>query len=103
VKFLLSAAVMGKRNSTAAGAAGGAAAKKAKTADADLPAVGNWVQTKIGDRELASAEKVGLLKNDSMKVLAASPEIIPRPPAGFQVLFLAFLLRGLSLPPHPFL
>jgi hypothetical protein len=67
---------MGKRNSTTAGAAGGAAAKKAKTADADLPAVGNWVQTKIGDRELASAEKVGLL-NDPAEVLAAGPEIIP--------------------------
>jgi hypothetical protein len=43
---------MGKRNSTA----GGAAAKKAKTTDADQPAVGNWVQTKIGDKELASAK-----------------------------------------------
>jgi hypothetical protein len=41
VKFLLSAIVMGKRNLTAAGAAAGAAAKKAKTADADPPAVGN--------------------------------------------------------------
>jgi hypothetical protein len=51
---------MGKRSSTAAGAAGAAATKKAKTADADPPAVGNWVQTKIGDKELASAEKIGL-------------------------------------------
>jgi hypothetical protein len=32
---------MGKRSSTAAGAAAGAAAKKAKTKDADTPAVGN--------------------------------------------------------------
>jgi hypothetical protein len=94
---------MGKRGSTATGATGGAATKKAKTADADPPAVGNWVQTKIGDRELASAEKIGILKNDPAEVLATGPEIIPRPPAGFQVLFLAFLLRGLSLPPHPFL
>jgi hypothetical protein len=31
---------MGKRSSTAAGAATGAAAKKAKTADADGPVVG---------------------------------------------------------------
>jgi hypothetical protein len=53
--FLLRAAVMGKRGSNATGAAGGAA-KKAKTADADSPAIGNWVQTKIGDKELASAE-----------------------------------------------
>jgi hypothetical protein len=94
---------MGKRNSNAVGATGGAAPKKAKTTDADPPAVGNWVQTKIGDKELTSAEKVGLLKNDPMEVLAAGPEIIPRPLAGFQVIFLAFLLRGLSFPPHPFL
>jgi hypothetical protein len=94
---------MGKRSSTATGATGGATAKKAKTADADPPAVGNWVQTKIGDRELASAEKIGILKNDPMEVIAAGPEIVPRPPVGFQVIFLAFLLRGLLLPPHPFL
>jgi hypothetical protein len=94
---------MGKRSSTAAGTAGGAAAKKAKTADPDPPAVGNWVQTKIGDKELASAEKIGILKNDPTEVLAAGPKIIPRPPAGFRVLFLAFLLRGLSLSSHPFL
>jgi hypothetical protein len=85
---------MGKRNSTAAGAA----AKKAKTTDADQSAIGHWVQTKIGDRELASPEKVGLLKNDPAEVLAAGLEIIPRPSAGFRVIFLAFLLRGLSLP-----
>jgi hypothetical protein len=103
VKFLLSTAVMGKRSSTTAGAVSGAVAKKAKTVDADPPAVGNWVQTKIGDRELASAEKVGLRKNDLAEVLAAGPEIVPRPALGFRVLFLAFLLRGLSLPPHPFL
>jgi hypothetical protein len=92
VKFLLSATIMGKRNSTTASAAGGTAAKKAKTVDADPPAVGNWVQTKIGDRKLLSAEKVGLLKNDPAEVLAAGPEIIPPPPTGFRVIFLAFLL-----------
>jgi hypothetical protein len=43
---------MGKRSSTAAGAAYGAGAKKAKTADADVPAVGNWVQTKFLEKEL---------------------------------------------------
>jgi hypothetical protein len=32
---------MGKRSSTTAGAAAGATVKKAKTADADAPAVGN--------------------------------------------------------------
>jgi hypothetical protein len=41
------------------------------------------------------------LKNDPAETLAAGPEIIPRPPAGFRVLFLAFLLSGLSLSPYP--
>jgi hypothetical protein len=94
---------MGKRSSTVVGGAGDAAAKKAKTADVDTPAIGNWVQTKVQEKELASTEKIGILKNDPVETLTAGPEIIPRPPAGFWVLFLAFLLRGLSLPPHPFL
>jgi hypothetical protein len=94
---------MGKRSSTTAGAATGAAAKKAKTADVDTPAIGNWVQTKVQEKKLQSAEKISILKNDLAETLAAGPEIIPRPPAGFRVLFLAFLLRGLSFPPHPFL
>jgi hypothetical protein len=89
---------MGKRSSTAAGVAGGVAAKKAKTADIDPPIVGNWVQTKVQEKELSSTEKIGILKNDSAETLAAGPEIIPRPPAGFRVPLLAFLLRGLSLP-----
>jgi hypothetical protein len=94
---------MGKRSSTAAGAAVDATAKRAKTVDADPPTVGNWVQTKVQEKELQSAEKIGLLKNDLVETLAAGPEIIPCPPAGFWVIFLPFLLRGLSLPPHPFL
>jgi hypothetical protein len=94
---------MGKRNSSAAGATAGAATKKAKTADADGSVVGRWVQTKVGDKELSQAEKMGLLKNTPAESLAAGPEIIPRPPPGFRVLFIAFLLWGLSLPPHPFL
>jgi hypothetical protein len=85
------------------GAAAGAATKKAKIANADAPVVGNWVQTKVGDKELSQAEKVGLLKNTPAESLAAGPEIVPRPPPGFRVIFMAFLLRGLSLPPHPFL
>jgi hypothetical protein len=88
---------MGKRSSTAAGA------KKAKTADADMPTVGNWVQTKFLEKDLQSADKIGILKNNPAETLAAGSEIIPRPPAGFRVLAFAFLLWGLSFPPHPFL
>jgi hypothetical protein len=90
---------MGKRSSTAAGATG----KKAKTADAEMPAVGNWVETKFLEKELQSAEKTGILKNDPSEILLADLEIIPQTRAGFRVLFFAFLLRGFSFPPHPFL
>jgi hypothetical protein len=90
---------MGKRGSTAAGAA----AKRAKTADAEGSAVGRWVQTKAGSKELSQAEKMGLLKNAPAESLVAGPEIIPWPPPRFWVIFIAFLLRGLSFPPHPFL
>jgi hypothetical protein len=94
---------MGKRGSTTTGATAGTAAKKTKTADADTSVVGNWVQSKVGDKELSQAEKMSLLKNAPAESLATGPEIVPRPPPGFRVIFLAFLLRGLSLPLHPFL
>jgi hypothetical protein len=97
---------MGKRGSSAAGVPL-IAAKKAKTntkaADADAPVVGNWVQTKFLEKDLQNAMKTSMLKNDPVEVHIAGPEIIPRPHAGFRVIFLAFLLRGFSLPPHPFL
>jgi hypothetical protein len=94
---------MGKRGSSATGAAVGAATKRTKTADINTSVVGHWVQTKVGDKELSQAEKTSLLKNTPAESLAADLEIIPRPPPGFWVIFIAFLLRGLSLPPHPFL
>jgi hypothetical protein len=94
---------MGKRGSTTTGTTAGTAAKKAKTTDADTSVVGNWVQSKVGDKEPSQAEKMSLHKNAPVESLAAGPEIVPRPPPGFRIIFLAFLPRGLSLPPHPFL
>jgi hypothetical protein len=100
-----SAAAMGKRGSSAAGVTA-ATAKKAKTiakaADADAPTVGNWVQTKFLERDLQNTTKTDILKDDPAEIRIAGLEIIPWPPAGFRVLFLAFLLQGFSFPPHPF-
>jgi hypothetical protein len=95
---------MGKRGSSTADAAA-VVAKKAKTkiADADAPDVGNWVQTKFLEKDLQNAAKIGILMDDPVKVHIVGPKIFPRPPMGFWVLFLAFLLRGFSFPPHPFL
>jgi hypothetical protein len=88
---------MGKRSSTVAGAAG-AATKKAKTADADAPTVGNWVQTKVQEKELSSAEKIGILKNDPVETLAAGPEIIPGHPQASGYSFLHFSSGGFRFP-----
>jgi hypothetical protein len=38
-----------------------------------------------------------------MDIVFPRDEAIPSPPAGFRVMFLAFLFRGLSLPAHEFL
>jgi hypothetical protein len=55
------------------------------------------------EKDLQNAVKIGILKDDPTEVHIARPEIIPWPPTGFRVNFLALLLRGFSLPPHPFL
>jgi hypothetical protein len=86
---------MGKRGSSAAGATSTAAKKakmSAKAANADTPTVGNWVQTKFLEKDLQNTAKIGILKDDPAEVHIAGPEIIPWPPAGFWVIFLAFLL-----------
>jgi hypothetical protein len=40
---------------------------------------------------------------ESAEVIFLSTEVIPAPPPGFRVMFLAFLLHGFSLPAHEFL
>jgi hypothetical protein len=74
-----------------------------KAADSDVPTVGNWCHTKFLDQDLQKIAKTGILKDDPTEVCVSGSEVIPRPPAGFQVLFLAFVLRGLSFPPYEFL
>jgi hypothetical protein len=55
------------------------------------------------ERDLQNAAKTSILKDEPAKVRIGGTDIIPRPPAGFWVLFLAFILRGLSFPLHEFL
>ena len=47
-------------------------------------------------------KKLGLLR-DSTTLKFPQDEVIPSPPEGWRVVFLAFLVRGLSLPVHEFL
>jgi hypothetical protein len=62
----------------------------------------SWVRSAIAQKEVEKARTDGLISSsDSIKF--PSTERIPQPPSGYWVMFLAFLLRGLSLPAHEFL
>jgi hypothetical protein len=97
---------MGKRSSSAATTTVGASKKTkraAATADSDASAVSKWSHSKFVDKDLRKATKDGILKEDALENCLVGPEVTPNPPAGFRVMFLAFVLRGLSFPPHDFL
>jgi hypothetical protein len=61
-----------------------------------------WVPSSFEESGLKKAKKEGLLPELAL-IIFPSAEWIPKPPSGYRVMFLAFLLRGLSLPAHEFL
>jgi hypothetical protein len=62
----------------------------------------SWVSSAIAKKEVEKARMDGLISSsDSIKF--PSTERIPQPPSGYRVMFLSFLLRGLSLLAHEFL
>jgi hypothetical protein len=61
----------------------------------------SWVPTDFKQKDLDKAQADGLIFDDD-QVIFPSTERIPKPPSGFRVMFLAFLLRGLSFPAHEF-
>jgi hypothetical protein len=62
----------------------------------------SWVPSNFKQKDMDKAQADGLISNDD-QVIFPSTERIPKPPSGFRMMFLAFLLRGLSLPAHEFL
>jgi hypothetical protein len=62
----------------------------------------NWVPPKFAQTDLAKAQKDGFITAGD-QVIFPSTDRIPKPPSGYRVMFLAFLLRGLSFPAHEFL
>jgi hypothetical protein len=62
----------------------------------------SWVPSEFGQTDLTKAQKEGLIAEGD-QVVFPSTERIPKPPSGYRVMFLAFLLRGLSFPAHEFL
>jgi hypothetical protein len=61
-----------------------------------------WTATALVEAVLKKVKKLGFLV-ESEEVIFPSIEVIPAPPSGFWVMFLAFLLRGFSLLAHEFL
>jgi hypothetical protein len=60
-----------------------------------------WVPLLFEESDLKKAKKEGLLP-ESAPIIFPDDERIPKPPGGYRVMFLAFLLRGLSLPATSF-
>jgi hypothetical protein len=61
-----------------------------------------WVPSLFEESDLKKAKKDGFLL-ETAPIIFPSDEHVPLPPKGYRVMFLAFLLRGLSLPTHEFL
>jgi hypothetical protein len=61
-----------------------------------------WVASSFDEADMKKAKKEGFLL-ESAAVIFPRDEAVPTPPAGYRVMFLAFLLCGLSLPAHEFL
>jgi hypothetical protein len=71
---------------------------KSKTANAST----SWVPSEFKQTNLTKAQKEGLIVEGD-QVIFPSIECIPKPPSGYRVMFLAFLLCDLSFPAHQFL
>jgi hypothetical protein len=61
-----------------------------------------WVPSEFEESNLTKAQSEGFLIG-AAPIIFPGTECIPKPPSGYRVMFLAFLLRGLSLPAHEFL
>jgi hypothetical protein len=62
----------------------------------------SWVPSTLTQKELDKAKVDGLV-SDKDSIVFSTIEWIPKPSSGFRVMFLTFLLCGLSLPAHEFL
>jgi hypothetical protein len=62
----------------------------------------SWVPSEFTQVDLAKAQKDGLI-TEGDQVIFPSTDRIPKPPSGYRVMFLTFLLCGLSFPAHEFL
>jgi hypothetical protein len=61
-----------------------------------------WVPSSFDDADPKKAEKKAFLL-EVAPIIFLGDESVLKPPKGYRVMFLAFLLRSLSLPVHEFL
>jgi hypothetical protein len=61
-----------------------------------------WVPSTFEESDLKKAKNDGFLP-EAAQIIFPSEEHVPSSPEGYRVMFLSFLLRGLSLPAHKFL
>jgi hypothetical protein len=64
--------------------------------------VTKWVPSEFEESNLNKAKREGFLAGVA-PIVFPDTERIPKPLSGYRVMFLAFLLCGLSLPAHEFL
>ncbi|KAK1631596.1 hypothetical protein QYE76_005911 [Lolium multiflorum] len=63
--------------------------------------ISGWERSKLSAQDKKLLKKLGLLSNEAMRM--PGDESSPHPPSGFRVIFVDFLIRGLSVPVHEFL
>jgi hypothetical protein len=62
----------------------------------------NWIPSSFDETDLKKAKKEGFLP-ESVVIVSPGDEAVPSPLVGYRVMFLSFLVHGLSLPAHKFL
>jgi hypothetical protein len=61
-----------------------------------------WTASALMEADLKKVKKEGFLA-ESIEIIFPNIKVIPAPPPGFRVMFLAFLLHSFSLHAHEFL
>ena len=91
---------------TTATSAGGASARTSASAPASPAAPVpqcDWERTAFTTRDEGKLRRAGVVPDVDGNIIIPGNESRPSPPAGYAVMFMAFLFRGLSLPAHEFL
>jgi hypothetical protein len=79
----------------------GGALEASAAATKDAP--GDWPASTTTKRDVNKLQSLGLIPDEEGNAILPGSASRPNPPAGFSIMFAAFLYRGLSLPAHEFL